>query len=52
MGCSGNALAQDMLRDAFVTDEFQQVLEPVISVEEFNAGPHPTNDERLAKLSH
>jgi hypothetical protein len=52
MAAIGNALGQDMLRDAFVTDEFQQVLEPVISVEAFNAGPPSTQVGGLAKLSH
>jgi Putative glucoamylase/Protein of unknown function (DUF3131) len=39
MAALGNALAQDMLRDAFVTPEFQSALQPVIAVEAFNAGP-------------
>ena len=39
MAALGNALAQDMLRAAFVTPEFQSALQPVISVEAFNAGP-------------
>jgi hypothetical protein len=39
MAALGNALAQDMLRAAFVTPEFQRALEPVIAVEAFNAGP-------------
>jgi hypothetical protein len=52
MAAVGNALAQDMLREAFVTDEFQQVLEPVISIEEFDAGPPPTPVGGLAQLSH
>jgi hypothetical protein len=51
MAAIGNALAQDMLRAAFVTDEFRQVLEPVISIEEFNAGPPSTQVQGLAKLS-
>jgi Putative glucoamylase/Protein of unknown function (DUF3131) len=39
MAALGNALAQDMLRDAFVTPEFQSALQPVIAVEAFNADP-------------
>jgi hypothetical protein len=52
MAAIGNALAQDMLRNAFVTDEFQQVLEPVISIEEFNASPGSTRVGGLAQLGH
>lgn len=39
MAALGNALAQDMLRQAFVTPEFRRALLPVIAVETFNAGP-------------
>jgi len=39
MASIGNALADDMLRRAFVTPEFQQAVKPVIGVEEFNAAP-------------
>jgi hypothetical protein len=39
MAAIGNALAKDMLRDAFATKEFRLALQPVISIEEFNAGP-------------
>ncbi len=39
MASIGNALADDMLRRAFVTPEFQQALKPVMGVEEFNASP-------------
>jgi hypothetical protein len=39
MAALGNALAQDMLREAFVTPEFRRALLPVIAVETFNAGP-------------
>ena len=39
MAAIGNALADDMLRRAFVTPEFQQALKPVMGVEEFNATP-------------
>jgi hypothetical protein len=39
MAAIGNALGHDMLRHAFVTPEFEQALRPVISIEEFNAGP-------------
>jgi hypothetical protein len=39
MAAIGNALADDMLRDAFATKEFRQTLRPLISEETFNAGP-------------
>ena len=39
MAALGNALAQDMLREAFVTPAFRRALRPVIGVEAFHAGP-------------
>jgi hypothetical protein len=39
MAAIGNALGHDMLRRAFTTPEFEHALQPVISIEEFNAGP-------------
>jgi hypothetical protein len=39
MGAIGNALAGDMLRDAFATPQFRASLSPIIGVEKFNAGP-------------
>jgi hypothetical protein len=48
MAASGNALTQDIPRAAFVADEFWQVLEPVISIEEFNAGLHVCSTLPLA----
>ncbi|HET9756989.1 MAG TPA: glucoamylase family protein [Candidatus Limnocylindrales bacterium] len=39
MAAIGNALAGDVLRDAFATNEFRKVLRPVIGMESFNAGP-------------
>jgi hypothetical protein len=39
MAAIGNALADDVLRDAFATKEFRKVLRPVIGMETFNAGP-------------
>ncbi|MFL5800965.1 MAG: glucoamylase family protein [Roseiflexaceae bacterium] len=39
MAAIGNALEHDMLRHAFMTQEFRRALQPVISIEEFNAGP-------------
>jgi Putative glucoamylase/Protein of unknown function (DUF3131) len=36
MASIGNALADDMLREAFVTKGFQQRVKPVMQVEEFN----------------
>ncbi|WP_116952088.1 glucoamylase family protein [Jiangella endophytica] len=35
MGAIGNALADDLLRDAFVTPRFQSRVKPVIAMEEF-----------------
>jgi hypothetical protein len=39
MAVIGNALVQDMLREAFVTRKFRRALKSVIEVETFNAGP-------------
>jgi hypothetical protein len=39
MAALGNALAQDMLRKAFVTPAFRRALQPVIASEAFNASP-------------
>ena len=39
MAAIGNALADDVLREAFATKEFRKVLRPVIGMETFNAGP-------------
>jgi hypothetical protein len=39
MAAIGNALAGDMLRDAFATKAFRKALQPIISMETFNAGP-------------
>ncbi|MGZ6268275.1 MAG: glucoamylase family protein [Candidatus Limnocylindrales bacterium] len=39
MAAIGNALENDMLRHAFATTQFRKVLQPVISLETFNAGP-------------
>jgi hypothetical protein len=39
MAAIGNALGNDMLRHAFATPQVQQVLQPVISIEHFNASP-------------
>ena len=51
MAAIGNALAQDMLRKAFVTPAFRRALRPVIAVEEFNAAPPATPVGGLAQLS-
>ncbi len=40
----GNALADDVLREAFATKEFRKVLRPVIGMETFNAGPRSAAD--------
>jgi hypothetical protein len=39
MGAIGNALEDDMLRDAFVTPEIRHALQPLIGEEVFGAGP-------------
>jgi hypothetical protein len=39
MAAIGNALADDILRDAFATKKVRNVLKPVIGMERFNAGP-------------
>jgi hypothetical protein len=39
MAAIGNALADDVLRDAFSTKDVRKVLRPVIGMETFNAGP-------------
>jgi hypothetical protein len=39
MAAIGNALAGDMLRDAFATKSIRKVLQPIISMETFGAGP-------------
>ena len=47
MAAIGNALADDMLREAFATKEFRKVLRPVIGMETFNAGPREAADQYL-----
>jgi hypothetical protein len=39
MAAIGNTLADDILRDAFATEQVRDVLAPVIGMEQFNAGP-------------
>jgi Putative glucoamylase/Protein of unknown function (DUF3131)/RTX calcium-binding nonapeptide repeat (4 copies) len=39
MAALANALEDDMLREAFATDEVERALRPVIAVEEFNSDP-------------
>jgi hypothetical protein len=41
MAAIGNALADDVLRQAFATGEVERELRPVIGVEEFSASPRP-----------
>jgi hypothetical protein len=48
MGAIGNALGHDMLRDAFATPQFRHVLQPIIAMEQFNAGPR----DRAARVDH
>jgi len=40
----GNALAKDMLRDAFATKEIRKALHPLIQMETFGAGPREAAD--------
>jgi hypothetical protein len=46
MAAIGNALAGDVLREAFVTKEFRK-LQPLIGLETFNAGPREAADQYL-----
>jgi hypothetical protein len=39
MAAIGNALGNDVLRDAFATKEVRKVLRPIIGLETFSAGP-------------
>jgi hypothetical protein len=48
MAALGNALADDVLRDAFSTAEVRAALEPVIGIEEFGAGPVSAAQRYLA----
>jgi hypothetical protein len=47
MAAIGNALADDVLRDAFATKAFRKVLQPIIGLETFNAGPRSAADAIL-----
>jgi hypothetical protein len=47
MASVGNALANDVLRDAFATKAFRKVLQPVVGMETFNAGPRDAADAIL-----
>ena len=38
MAAIGNAIDHDVLRNAFATPQFRDALQPVISIEQFNAG--------------
>jgi hypothetical protein len=44
MAAIGNALAGDVLRDAFATKDVRKVLQPIINMETFNAGPRNAAD--------
>jgi len=48
MAAIGNALSKDMLRRAFATKEFKHALQPLLSMEEFSAGPR----NRAAQVDH
>jgi hypothetical protein len=47
MAAAGNALANDMLREAFATKKVRNALKPVIGMEMFNAGPAEAADPIL-----
>ncbi len=47
MAAIGNALADDVLRESFATKEFRKVLQPVIGMERFNAGPREAAKQYL-----
>jgi hypothetical protein len=47
MAAIGNALAGDVLRDAFATKDVRMALQPVMRMETFGAGPRSAaNDLR------
>jgi hypothetical protein len=47
MAAIGNALANDMLRDAFATKAVRKALQPIIGMETFNAGPRDAAESIL-----
>ncbi len=47
MAAIGNALADDMLRDAFATKAVRNVLQPIVALETFGAGPRSAGDVYL-----
>jgi hypothetical protein len=47
MAAIGNALANDVLRNAFATKSVREALQPVIGMETFNAGPRDAADSIL-----
>ena len=47
MASIGNALADDVLRDAFATKAVRKVLRPIIGMETFGAGPRSAADAYL-----
>jgi hypothetical protein len=47
MAAIGNALANDVLRDAFATKSVRKALQPIIGMETFNAGPRDAADSIL-----
>jgi len=50
MAALGNALAHDMLREAFVMPTFQRALRPVLAIEVFNAGLHSHGHDALRNV--
>jgi len=47
MAAIGNALGDDILRESFATKDFRKVLQPVINMETFNAGPREAAKQYL-----
>ena len=45
MAAIGNALAGDMLRDAFATKDVRKALQPIMRLETFGAGPREAADD-------
>jgi hypothetical protein len=49
MASIGNALADDVLRDAFATKSVRNALQPIIGMETFGAGPRSAADAILGQ---
>ena len=49
MAAIANALADDAMRTAFIDEQAERILRPLIAQEEFTAGPAPADDPRPAR---